>query len=94
MSANYSTVVGDTVRITLTVRRDGAPTSSTVTWTIEEPDGTNNAPSNTTPSTGVARTTFVPDQPGYHRWRAVGSAPDFVREGTFYVTASSIIVDA
>jgi hypothetical protein len=96
MTANKGYVVGDTVRITLTVRVDDVLTNpGSTTWTIEEPDGTDNAPSNVGVSTGVVRTTFAPDQAGYHRWRAVGTTPaSFAREGTFYVYATAIVADS
>jgi hypothetical protein len=86
MSANRSFVRGDTVEILLTVYVDDVLTDPGATsFTIEEPDGTDNVQAATSVSTGVRSTTFVPDQQGYHRWKATGTAPaPFVREGTFY----------
>jgi len=87
MGANRSFVRGDTVVIMLTIYVDDVLTDPGVTtFKVEEPDGTDNAPMTVADSTGVMSCLFVPDQQGYHRWRATGTTPaPFLREGTFYV---------
>lgn len=88
-----SFVVGTTVRITATHKVDGTLTTpTTCTITIEEPDGTDNTPSVSQPSTGLERATFTPDQSGWHRVRIVssGNSADGAREYRFYVASSGV----
>ena len=93
MTANPSFPIGDSVVIDLTIYVDDVLTNPTATtFTVEEPDGTNNTPSTVDNGTGLKGCVFVPDQAGYHRWKAVGTSPAaFVREGTFYVHSSGIV---
>jgi hypothetical protein len=93
MTANASFPIGDSVVIKLTIYVDNTLTNpTTTTFTVEEPDGTNNTPSTVNDSTGVRSCVFVPDQSGYHRWKGAGTSPAaFVREGTFYVHTSGIV---
>lgn len=93
MSSNRSFAVGNTVRVKATIRVDDTLTDpTTVTITIEEPDGTDQTPSVSNPSTGVHQATFAPDQTGYHRVKIEGSgnSADFIKERTFYVASSGI----
>ena len=94
MSAGYSTVVGDLVKIRLTIRVDDVLTDTTVAFTIDEPDGANMAaPSVTNESTGVYSTKFTVAYAGHYRWQATGDAPaSFLREGSFYVADTSLAV--
>ena len=94
MSKSKSFPIGDSVRITATIRVSDVLTApSSVVVTVEEPDGTNNTPAVSNPSTGVYTVCFVPDQAGYHRFRVAtsGNNADGVREGTFYVHTSGIV---
>lgn len=92
MSKNPSFVVGDTILFTAQFRVDDVLTNPTATtFTIEEPDGTNNTPAVTAVSTGIKTASFTPDQVGYHHWRWDGTgAAAGRREGTIYVHASAI----
>lgn len=93
MSAGYSTVVGDTVKIRLTIRVDDVLTDpGAVVFTIDRPDGTNSTPSVTTSSAGVYSTKFAVAYAGHYRWRATGTAPaSFLREGSFYVASQAAV---
>lgn len=94
MAASKSFVVGDTVRFTLTVYLDNVLTDPTsITITVEEPDGTNNDVTDSTATTGVYTGTFTPDQTGWHRvkFEGAGNSADFLREREFYVATSGIV---
>ncbi len=92
MAAGYSTVVGDKVKIRLTIRvEDVLADPTTVVFTLELPDGSDETPTPVNESTGVWSCTHVVALGGYYRWRAVGDAPaSFAREGTFYVAEISL----
>jgi len=96
MSRNKSFPIGDTVRLVIYFRVDDVLTDpATVVVTIEEPDGTDNAPSVTNVSTGIRSVQFTTDQSGYHRWKVVATGDAAgVREGAFYVHTSGIVADA
>lgn len=92
MARNPSFVVGDTVKFRAEFRVADTLTNPTgVTFTIEEPDGTDQSPSVTSDGTGLRSATFVPDQTGYHHWRwdSTGTAAGR-QEGTIYINTSPI----
>lgn len=93
MSASKSFVLGDTVRLKNTIYVDDVLTNPTSqAWTIEEPDGTDQALTEASSATGVWTATFTPTQSGWHRvkFTATGNNADYVRERTFYVATSAI----
>jgi hypothetical protein len=96
MSASHSTVIGDTVKLVNEVYIDDVLADpTTVTFTVEEPDGTDNDVTTGSTVTGVHTGTFAVSQAGWHRVKMVGAGNDgdYVRERTFYVATSSIVVD-
>jgi flagellar hook assembly protein FlgD len=96
MSASHSSVIGDTVKFEIEVYVDDVLTApTTVTFLVEEPDGTDQDITESTPSTGVYVGTFKSTKAGWHRvsFTGAGNDGDFVRERTFYVATSSIVVD-
>ena len=92
MSKNQSFVVGATIKFSAEFRVDGSLTTpSTIALLVEEPDGTDQTPSNSASATGKYSGTFQPTQVGYHHWRwtSTGTAAG-VKEGTIYVNSSAI----
>lgn len=93
MGASKSFVIGDTVRFTNTIRVDDVLTDPTTkTWTVEEPDGTDQALTEASATTGVWTSTFASTQAGWHKVKFVGAgnSADYIRERQFYVASSSI----
>jgi hypothetical protein len=96
MAASKSFVVGNTVRFTNTVYVDDVLTDpTTVAFVVEEPDGTDQALTETNPGTGVYKSTFAPTQAGWHvvKFSGTGNSADYVRERAFYVSTSGMVTD-
>lgn len=93
MAASKGFAVGNTVRFTITVKVDDVLTApTTVTITVDEPDGTNVDVTDATATTGVYTATFAPDQSGWHRvkFEGAGNSADFVQEREFYVASGGV----
>ena len=96
MSASYSTVIGNTARFKNEIYVDNVLTNPTSqAWTVEEPDGTDQALTEASSATGIWTATFVPTQAGWHKvkFTATGNSADYVRERMFYVATSNMTPD-
>lgn len=93
MTAGYSTVIDDTVKIRLTISVDDVLTDpASYVFTVDAPDGSDSTPTSVNESTGVWSCTFSVDQAGVYRWRATGNGPaSFLREGSFYVASTHVV---
>jgi len=97
MAASKSFVVGNTVRFKNTIKVDDVLTDpSTVTFLVEEPDGTDQAITEASATTGIHTGTFKPTQSGWHKvsFTGAGNSADYVRERQFYVATSQQTTDA
>lgn len=86
--------IGDVVRLTATfTNAAGANTDPTArAWTVKEPDGTDNNPSDTKSEDGVFYIDFTITQSGFHVWKAVGTGGDGAGtvDGSFYVSKADV----
>ena len=96
MGASKSFVVGNTVRFTNTIYVANTLTNPTSqAWTVEEPDGTDQALTEASAATGVWTAMFAPTQTGWHKikFTATGNSADYIRERQFYVATSQQTTD-
>jgi hypothetical protein len=96
MGASKGFVVGNTVRFTNTIYKDSVLTNpTTVTFLVEEPNGTDQAITEASAATGIHTGTFVPTQTGWHKvsFIGAGNGAAYVRERQFYVASSQQTTD-